>query len=81
MHCLRQCAYHCNSAAFFFLITQTAHPPRITTQPKGLQDLVPGQTVTLTVHATGTEPLMYQWRWKPDGDEQMESQEWQLCEN
>jgi len=50
------------------------------TQPKGLQDAIPGQTVTLTVHATGTEPLMYQWRWKPGGDEQTESQEWQLCD-
>ena len=23
---------------------------------------------------------MYQWRWKPGGDEQTESQEWQLCD-
>ena len=50
------------------------------TQPKGLQDAIPGQTVILTVHATGTEPLMYQWRWKPGGDEQTESQEWQFCD-
>ena len=33
-----------------------------------------------TVRATGTEPLNYQWRWKPAGDEQMGSEEWQLCD-
>ena len=25
------------------------------------------------------EPLNYQWQWKPAGDEQEESEEWQLC--
>ena len=33
-----------------------------------------------TVHATGTEPLNYQWQWKPAGDEQGGSEEWQLCD-
>ena len=32
-----------------------------------------------TVHATGTEPLNYQWRWKPAGVEGG-SEEWRLCD-
>ena len=26
------------------------------------------------------EPLNYQWQWKPAGDEQGGSEEWQLCD-
>ena len=63
-----------------FPFLQTADPPQITTQPKALNDAVPGKTVTLTVFATGTEPLNYQWQWKPAGDEQGGSEEWQPCD-
>lgn len=35
-------------------------PPTITVQPRGLA-AVAGQAVTLTVEATGTRPLAYQW--------------------
>ena len=69
---------HLNS--IFFLCLQTADPPQVATQPKSLNDAFPGQTVTLTVLATGTEPLNYQWQWKSAGDEQGESEEWQLCD-
>ena len=31
----------------------------------GLKDAVPGQPVTFTVRATGSEPLSYQWQQKP----------------
>ena len=64
----------------FFLCLKTADPPQVTTQPKSLNDTVQGQTVTLTVLATGTEPLNYQWQWKPAGDEQGGSEEWQPCD-
>ena len=65
----------------FFLFLHTADPPCITTHPKGLKDAFPGQSVTFTVHATGTEPISYQWRWKQAGDEQGESahEDWKLC--
>ena len=69
------------SAAFFFLFLHTADPPRVTTHPKGLKDAVPGHPVTFTVHATGTEPLNYQWRWTLVGSgDESEKEEWQLCD-
>ena len=36
-----------------------------------------GEPVTFTIHATGTQPISYQWQWKPAGEE---SEEWQLCD-
>ena len=38
-----------------------AKPPRITVHPQELKDAIPGEPVTLTVEATGTAPLSYQW--------------------
>jgi len=35
--------------------------------------------VTFTIGTTGTEPLSYQWQWKPAGEEGG-SEEWQLCD-
>ena len=61
------------------MFVHTADPPCITTHPKGLDDAVPCKPFTLTVHATGTEPISYQCQWKPAGDEQEGSEEWQLC--
>ena len=63
----------------FFLFLQTADPPQVTTHPKELKDAVPGQPATFNVRATGTEPLSYQWQWKPTGEEGG-SEEWQLCD-
>lgn len=37
-------------------------PPTITLQPVRITNVVEGSSVTLTVAATGTEPLHYQWR-------------------
>ena len=42
-----------------------AEPPKITTHPQELKDTVSGKPVSFTVKATGTEPLSYQWQWKP----------------
>ena len=41
-----------------------ADPPRITTHPREIKDAVPGNLVTFTIQATGTEPLNYQWEHK-----------------
>ena len=47
-----------------------ADPPRITTHPCEIKDAVPGNLVTFTIQATGTEPLNYQWEHKTgDGNE------------
>jgi len=60
-----------------------AEAPRITIHPQELKDVVPGHSVTLTIQATGTQPLMYQWQWTRTGDgkgEEGGSEEWQLCD-
>ena len=64
---------------FCFLFQSTADPPQVTIHPQGVKDAVPRQPVTFTVHVTGTEPLSYQWQWKPAADEGG-SEEWQLCD-
>ena len=53
-----------------------AEPPRINSHPQDLEDAVPGKHVLFTTEATGTEPLNYQWEWKPA----MDDSEWQLCD-
>ena len=53
-----------------------ARPPRITAHPQQLKDAVPGDTLTFTIQASGTEPLNYQWEIKTgDG-----SGVWQSCD-
>ena len=52
-----------------------AEPPRITTHPQELKDAVQGKSAKLSIQATGTEPLSYQWQWKPAE----ESVKWQPC--
>ena len=34
--------------------------------------------MTFTIGTTGTEPLSYEWQWKPAGEEGG-SEKWQLC--
>ena len=69
------------SAPLCFLFLHTADPPCITINPKGLKDAVPGQPVTFTVHATGTEPISYQWRWTLiEFRDKCEKEEWQWCD-
>ena len=41
-----------------------------------MRDAVPGEPVTFTAEATGTEPLNYQWEWKPAHEESR----WQPCD-
>ena len=53
-----------------------ADPPRITVHPQELKDTIPGKCITLTVQATGTEPLSYKWKLNTGG----KSGRWQLCD-
>ena len=62
------------------LFLHAADPPRVTTQPMGLKDAVPGHPITFTVHVTGTEPMKYQWQWKPAAGDEQGGTEWQLCD-
>ena len=61
------------------LYLHTADPTRIHTHPSELKNVIPGQPATFTVEATGTEPLSYQWQWKPVEKEKGGSEEWQPC--
>ena len=45
-----------------------AKPPKVTSQPVSQKDVLPGKTVAFSVQATGTQPLSYQWQWKPAGE-------------
>ena len=56
-----------------------ADPPRVTTHPQELNDAVLGQSVTFTAEATGTQPLKYQWEWKPK-KKWGRSGKWQPCD-
>ena len=56
-----------------------AEPPRITNHPQDLKDIIPYKPVNFTTTTTGTEPLSYQWQWKPAGEEGG-SEEWQACD-
>ena len=47
--------------------TLAAKPPKITSQPTSHKDAIPGKAVAFSVQVTGTEPLGYQWQWKPFG--------------
>ena len=53
-------------------------PPKVTSQPKSQKEVVLGTTVSFTVQATGTDPMHYQWEWKPAGEERG-SEGWLLC--
>ena len=58
----------------------------VTSHPKSRKDVSPGKHVAFTVKATGTNPLSYQWQWKPavkpvkDANEEDGSEEWQSCD-
>ena len=58
------------------LFYSLAECPSITAHPQELKNTAPGRPVSFTVKATGTEPLRYQWQWKPVV-EGVSSGEWQ----
>ena len=49
------------SSSATLTVNAVATPPTITTQPQS-QTAIMGDTVTMTVAATGSDPLSYQWR-------------------
>ena len=51
--------------------------PRVTTHPQDLKDAVLGELAMFTAKGRGTEPLSYQWEWKPAMDN---GSEWQPCD-
>ena len=55
-----------------------AEPPRITTHPQDLKNAVPGKLAKFTIQAIGTEPLNYNWQWKPSAE--VGSEEWRTCD-
>ena len=54
-------------------------PPKIITHPQKLKDVIPGNSAKITVQVTGTEPLNYNWQWKP-ADRESGSKEWKSCD-
>ena len=60
------------------LVLHPAEPPRITTHPQKLKDMIPGKSAKFTVNSTGTEPLKYNWQWKL-AEKGSGSKEWQPC--
>ena len=57
----------------------SAEPPRITTHPQKVKDAIPGNSAKFTVQATGTEPLNYNWQWKP-AKKGSGNKEWKSCD-
>ena len=49
-------------------IHYAAEPPSIISQPVNQKDILPGKAVAFSVQSTGTQPLSYQWQWKPAGE-------------
>ena len=60
------------------MFLSVAEPPRITTHPHDLMVAVRGKPAKFTIQATGTEPLTYQWQWKP-AEEEGGGVEWHPC--
>ena len=69
------CNLHCYIITVFIHV---AEPPRITTHPQDLKNAVPGKLAKFTIQAIGTEPLNYNWQWKPAVEDG--SEEWRPCD-
>jgi len=66
----------CMHLLLVILSFYAAKPPQIKLQPTSKEDISPGKSTTFTVEAIGTEPLKYQWQWKP-ARKVAEQDEWQ----
>ena len=60
-------------------VSHVAVPPRITSHPQKIRNAAPGKPVVFTVQATGSDPLSYQWWWRPPEGE-VGNEEWQQCD-
>ena len=75
----RKTTHQCMFTFCTYVYIFAADPPRVTSHPRDLKDVVPGKPVIFTTEAMGTEPLNYQWlHWKPAG-KGGGSGEWQPC--
>ena len=66
-------------STFFVLFVHAADPPRITTHPQELKNVVQGKPAKFSIEGSGTEALNYCWLWKP-AEEAGENEEWQECD-
>ena len=57
---------------FFF----SDEPPTVINHPQTLSKVCPEADVSFAVQATGTDPLRYQWQWKP-----VEEECWNPCDS
>ena len=62
-----------------FSCISIVEPPQVTTHPQDLKDSVAWKPANFTIQAIGTEPLNYNWQWKP-AEKRAGSKEWQPCD-
>ena len=62
-----------------FSCISIVEPPRITTHPEDLKDSIAWKPAKFAIQAIGTEPLNYDWQWKPS-EKGSGSKEWQPCD-
>ena len=68
------------SLPYLVSCSYVAESPRITIHPQELKGIIQGKPAKFIVQATGTNPLNYQWQWKP-AKERGGSKEWQPCDS
>ena len=75
---VNNCSFHTKFLCeqIFYNGYSTAEPPKIKLHPQSVKEYLPCKPVSFNVQATGTEPLSYQWQWKPAG-KGGSSEEWQ----
>ena len=59
-------------------LAHVVEPPKIIVQPQELKDVVEGESAKFNIQASGTEPLNYDWQWKP-AEKGSGSDKWQPC--
>ena len=70
---------------FIFFTTGIQHffsdePPKVINHPQNLTKVCPETDVSFAVQATGTDPLRYQWQWKPV-EEENKCDYWNPCDS
>ena len=64
---------------YLLSVSHVAVPPRIISHPQKIRNAAPGKPVVFTVQATGSDPLSYQWLWKPP-EGKVGNEEWRQCD-
>lgn len=70
----------CGTLSAMFPTFYVAEPPKVMSHPISQKDVCPGKVVTFSVQVIGTQPLKYQWQWKPFGEEGKQDR-WQNLSN